>query len=106
MPTMEELELLRAAIAVALADGELARAEKGVIEGLAMRAGVGKTSFEAMVSAAQQGDLIAEDMMIRPRERARAMNSPWPRCNRSTRQPVMSSVPSTSLQPSRLPSSS
>ena len=70
MPTMEELDLLRAAVAVALADGELRRAEKGVLEGLATRAGVGRTSFEAMVAAAERGELVLDNIIIRPRDRA------------------------------------
>lgn len=70
MPTMEELDLLRAAVALALADGALGRAEKGVIQGLAARAGVGRTSFEAMVSAAEAGELVAQNFYIRPKERA------------------------------------
>jgi len=70
MPTMDELDLLRAAVALALADGKLGRAEKGVIQGLAVRAGVGRASFDAMVAAAENGDLVAERFYIRPRARA------------------------------------
>ena len=40
MTMMEDLELLKAAIALACTDGELRRSEMGVIEGLALRVGV------------------------------------------------------------------
>ncbi|MCH7883789.1 MAG: TerB family tellurite resistance protein [Planctomycetes bacterium] len=70
MSTTEDLELLKAAIAVAMADGELRRSEKGVIEGLALRAGVGRTSFEAMVEAAARGDSIADNILISSKDRA------------------------------------
>ncbi len=72
MAAMEELELLKAAIAVALADGELRRSEKGVIEGLAHRAGVGKASFTAMIDAARNDDSIADNILIQSRDRAQA----------------------------------
>ncbi len=71
MDSMEELELLKAAIAVAVADGELRRSEKGVIEGLAARIGVGRASFEAMLELAQRDDSIADNILIRSKERAR-----------------------------------
>ena len=70
MSTTEDLELLKAAIAVAMADGELRRSEKGVIEGLALRAGVGRVSFEAMVEAAARGDSIADNILISSKDRA------------------------------------
>ncbi len=70
MGLMEELELLKAAIAVACADGELRRSEMGVVEGLAARVGVGKASFDAMVAAAEQDDSIADNILIRSKEQA------------------------------------
>lgn len=71
MGMMEDVDLLRAALAVALADGELRRSEMGVLEGLAGRAGVGRVSFEAMVEAAEHNDSIADNILIRSKERAR-----------------------------------
>ena len=64
---MDDLALLRGAIAVALADGELRRSEMGVLKGLAMRAGVGQMSFDAMLDAAKEGaDLAGNVAMISP----------------------------------------
>lgn len=72
MGSMEDLELLKAAMAVALADGELRRSEKGVIEGLALRIGVGRASLEAMLEVAAQDDSIADNILIQSREKARS----------------------------------
>ena len=64
---MDDLALLRGAIAVALADGELRRSEIGVLKGLAMRAGVGQMSFDAMLEAAKEGaDLAGNVAMMSP----------------------------------------
>jgi tellurite resistance protein len=71
MTDLEKLELLRAAVAVAAADGEILRCEKGVLEGLAARVGVGRASFEAMVSAAVGGERPVPDVLIRSPEKAR-----------------------------------
>ncbi len=70
MGTMADLELLRAALAVAMADGELRRSEKGVIQGLARRVGVGQASFDAMLEAAATDDSIADNILIRSKEKA------------------------------------
>jgi len=72
MGTMADLELLRAALAVAMADGELRRSEKGVIEGLARRVGIGQVSFQAMLEAARTDDSIADNILIQSKEKARA----------------------------------
>jgi len=61
---VENREILRAAIAVAVADGELRRSEKGVLQGLALKAGVGQASFQAMVEAAEQGDEHFADQLL------------------------------------------
>ena len=71
MDRMEELDLLKAALAVAVADGELRRSEMGVVEGLAARVGVGRASFDAMLAAAEDDDTIADNILIRSKERAR-----------------------------------
>lgn len=71
MTDMEQLELLRAAIALAMADGQLSRSEKGVIEGLARRVGVGEVSLEAMLDSAQADDSIADNILIGSKKRAR-----------------------------------
>ncbi len=69
---MEDLELLKAALAVAMADGELRRSEKGVVEGLAERIGIGRVSFEAMLEAAEKDDSIADNILLRSKEKARS----------------------------------
>jgi len=68
---MDDLTLLRAAIAVAMADGELRRSEKGVLQGLAMRAGVGQMSFDAMIEAAERGEDLAGSSLMSSAETAR-----------------------------------
>ncbi len=72
MGAMEDLELLKAALAVAMADGELRRSEKGVVEGLAERIGIGRVSFEAMLEAAEEDDSIADNILLRSKEKARS----------------------------------
>jgi tellurite resistance protein len=71
MDDMEKLELLKAVLAVAAADGEISRAEKGVIEGLADRVGVGSASLEAMLTAARRGDSLAYDVVFKTPEHSR-----------------------------------
>ena len=71
MRNIEDLELLKAALAVAVADGEIRRSEMGVVEGLAMRLGVGRASLEAMLEAAQKDNSTADNILIRSKERAR-----------------------------------
>lgn len=71
MRNIEELELLKAALAVAVADGEIRRSEMGVVEGLAIRLGVGRASLEAMLEAAQRDESMADNILIRSKERAR-----------------------------------
>ena len=68
---MDDLALLRGAIAVALADGELRRSEMGVLKGLAMRAGVGQLSFDAMLDAAKEGADLAGNVVITSPDAAR-----------------------------------
>ncbi len=69
---MEQLEILKAAFAVALADGSLQRCEKGVLQGLAVKAGIGRASFDAMLEAAGQGaDDIVDTMFLQSRESAK-----------------------------------
>ena len=72
MGSMEDLELLKAALAVALADGEIRRSEKGVVQGLARRVGVGQPSLDAMIEAAEQDDSIADNILIGSKATARS----------------------------------
>ena len=69
---MEDMELLKATLAVAAADGELLRSEMGVVEGLANRVGLGKVSLEAMVEAARTDKSFADNILIRSKDKARA----------------------------------
>ena len=72
MATMGDLELLKAALAVAVADGEIRRSQKGVVEGLAQRVGVGRASLQAMTEAAEHDDSIADNILIGSPDKARA----------------------------------
>jgi tellurite resistance protein len=68
---MEDIELLKGALAVAVADGRLLRSEMGVVEGLAKRIGLGPVSFEAMLKAAQTDEAFADSILIQSKEKAR-----------------------------------
>lgn len=67
---MENAELLRAAIAMAVADGKISRSEMGVVEGLAQRAGVGPATIEAMFDAAANDEGFADNLLLQPKDRA------------------------------------
>lgn len=71
MDDMEKLELLKAALAVAAADGQMRRSERGVIEGLAARVGVGQASLDAMMVSAERGDSLAYDIVMKSPKSAR-----------------------------------
>ena len=70
MDQMEQMDLLKAALAVAMADGVLTRSEKGVVEGLAAKIGVGKASLEAMLDAAKEDKSIADSILIKDKVKA------------------------------------
>jgi tellurite resistance protein len=70
MSAAEDVGLLKAALAVAMADGELMRSEKGVVQGLARRIGVGRASFEAMLAAAEEDDSVADNILMRSKVKA------------------------------------
>lgn len=72
MKDLERLELLKAALVLALADGHISKPELGVVFGLAARVGVGKASLEAMLERARQGDTnIADQIVMQSPESAR-----------------------------------
>jgi uncharacterized tellurite resistance protein B-like protein len=71
MQDREKLDLLKAALAVAAADKKLTQAEMGVVEGLAARVGVGRTSLDAMKAAALRGEALADDVCFSSPETAR-----------------------------------
>ena len=62
----EDAELLKATIAVAVADGKLRRSELGVVKALARRAGIGQASFDAMLNAAQTDASFARTVALPP----------------------------------------
>lgn len=65
MDQAEHLELLRALLAVAIADGTISRGEKGVVQKLAARAGVDAASLDEMMEEARSGPVL-ESRMFRP----------------------------------------
>lgn len=71
MNQIELMDLLKATLAVAVADGVLSRSEKGVVEGLAARLGVGKMSFDAMLEAAEHDQSIVDNILIKGKTQAR-----------------------------------
>ena len=71
MASMQDLELLKAAIAVAVADGKVMRSEMGVLRGLANRCGVGQTSFDAMLEVAATDKSLADNVVLRSGDSAR-----------------------------------
>lgn len=69
MPTLaEQLEVLKAVIAVAVADGRLTKAEWGVVKGLAARVGIAEQSLETMVERAKADQTIHEEIDVDPIE--------------------------------------
>ena len=67
---MEHVQLMRATIAMAVADGKVSRSEMGVVEGLAQRAGVGSAAIEAMFDAAANDEDFADNVLLMPKDRA------------------------------------
>ena len=71
MQDREKLELFKAALAVAAADRTLKRSELGLIQGLAVKVGIGKASFDAMMDAALRGEPVAAGVCIGSPDTAR-----------------------------------
>ena len=65
MTDRERLELFKAALAVAVVDGDLTRAEMGVVMGLAARVGIGQASLKAMTEAARRDRHFADGVFLR-----------------------------------------
>ncbi len=53
-------------MAVAMADGELRRSEKGVLQGLAHRVGLGQVTFDAMLERAAHDKTFGDDLSLPP----------------------------------------
>jgi uncharacterized tellurite resistance protein B-like protein len=71
MQDRDKLDLLKAALAVAAADKDMSRAELGIVEGLAAKAGIGQISFDAMKAAALRGEGLADNICFSSPARAR-----------------------------------
>lgn len=71
MKDLDKLELLKAALAVAVADGQVRRSELGVVMGLAARVGLGAASLEAMMNAAKRDPAYADSILMRSEDSAR-----------------------------------
>lgn len=71
MAVDEDLELLNAVLALALVDGNLSSGEKGIIQGLAARVGVGEVSLNAMIDRARREPEMYKDLRIADRRKAR-----------------------------------
>lgn len=71
MRDTEKLELLKAALALAVADKTITRSERGVIEGLAAKVGVGEASLAAMSAAADRDETYADNILMTSPDSAR-----------------------------------
>jgi tellurite resistance protein len=69
---MEDLELLKAALAVAVADKELRGSELGLLQALARRAGVAPPELAAMMSEAARDASFADNIVIKSKAKARS----------------------------------
>ncbi|MHC5110765.1 MAG: tellurite resistance TerB family protein [Planctomycetota bacterium] len=67
---IKERELLKAAVAMAVADGKLCRSEMGVVEGLAAKCGVGRRSLDVMIARAAKGDNTVDRLVFRTKDAA------------------------------------
>ena len=67
---LDQVELLQAVIALAAADGTISASERGVLTSLAVRAGVGKASLDAMVERALNDASVRDDLFRRTRSEA------------------------------------
>jgi tellurite resistance protein len=72
MPSDEEVEVLKALLSVAAADGRIARSERGVFNNLARRIGVDETTLQQMIDKArydpQAGDHLFKTQVGDPEQ--------------------------------------
>jgi tellurite resistance protein len=61
----ETMEILRGVLAVAVADGEIRRSEKGVMKGLAARLGIDRAWLDEMIRYAEEGASVESSMFRR-----------------------------------------
>ncbi len=63
--SLEQVELIRAAIVLAAADGKISSSERGLLEAFAKRIGIGKASLDAMIDRAITDHTVREEMFRR-----------------------------------------
>ena len=63
--TGEQIEILRAVVVLAAADGVIAPSEKGLMQRLAKRIGVGEASLNAMIARAKEDSSVREELFRR-----------------------------------------
>jgi len=64
-PIHEQVELLKALIALAAADGKISQSERGLLSGFAARVGIGSASLEAMIERALADPSVRDDLFHR-----------------------------------------
>ena len=70
----QDMELLRGVLVVAVADGKISRGEKGVIQKLARKTGIGRVWLDEMIEKAKQGVSVESSIFRRIlQDPARAM---------------------------------
>ncbi len=71
MALNEETNLLKAVLTLAMVDGKMSAAEKGIIGSLAARIGVGQVSLAAMIDRATRDPHSVDDLRIADPQKAR-----------------------------------
>lgn len=66
MKTVQEhVEMLRAVVVMALADGKITAGEKGLLKSLASRVGIGQASLDAVIDRAKNDPSARDDLFHR-----------------------------------------
>jgi len=61
----EHVEILRAAVVLAVADGKITSSEQGLLRGLAGRVGIGNASLDALIERAQMDATLRDELFQR-----------------------------------------
>ncbi len=64
-PIHEKIEMIRALIALAAADGKISASERGLLTRFAKRVGIGKASLDAMIEKALADPSVRDDLFRR-----------------------------------------
>ena len=64
-PIVEQVELLKALIGLAAADGKIASSERGLLVRFAAKVGIGSASLEAMIERALADPSVRDDLFHR-----------------------------------------